>query len=191
MTDIVATTLNANGFEPLQIGAVHSTGGSTRTWAAAAWTPTLNHDATPRCVTRRNLLSLEFRYMSARHLDRFSKVARRLSDTLVKLLATGETRPLVRLTPTSTQIVYRVETLNFLGFQPPFKNGLQTRDELAVLSLQLTSSDLPVDGAAWWEGRSPLTVQRDALPEWNSEETSRSIHELVNRLVASGDLRIC
>ncbi len=189
MTD---RTLYDLGYEPLQTGATHSAGVSTRAWAAAGWTPTVNPDGTPRPMKFRNLLTVELRYQSARHLDRFSKQARRLSAALVELLASNEPRPLVRLMPTCTQVVYRVETLNFVPLLPAFPHGIQTRDERAVLALQLTSGAVPVDDSATWlEDRSPLSVARLDLPEWSAEQTSRAVHGLIEAWVAKGDLRVC
>ncbi len=188
--DPIAAQLDSNGYDLLQVGAIHSPGARTRAWAVAGWSPTLNNDGSPRCMTFRNLVTLELRYESARHLDKFSKVAQRLADALVKSLT--PTGALIRRTPTVLQVVYRVESLDFPGLLPPLKHGIVTRDERSVLALQLTNGDLPVnDGAEWVGGRSPLAVARAELPEWNAEETSRTVHELVNRLVATGGLHVC
>lgn len=184
--------LIANGYEPLQLSATHQPGRSDRTWACCAWRPLLNADGSLRYGERRSLVSLEFRYASARGMDSFSRVARRLSNALVELLAGSEAHPLVRRLPTSLQVIYRLDSVDIAGLQPGFKHGLATRDERSVLSLQAVTDIVPVgDDAEWRDGRSPLNTPRAALPLWDAPAVSAAVHGLVDRWAAQGDLRVC
>lgn len=193
MSPDTAQQLDANGYEPIQLSVTHHAGGrSQRTWGCESFSPLLNKDGTVRYGERRSLATVEFRYMSARHLDSFSRVGRRLSNALVELLSSGEQGPLVRRLPTLVQVIYRAEPVEILDLQPAFKHGVATRDEGSVLALHVVTDTIPVvDVAEWRDGRSPLNVPRASLPLWNSPEVSAAVHGLVERWVAQGDLRIC
>jgi len=197
--DPIATRLIEHGYDPVATSSEFSSDGSIRReWAAQAFGPIRipngSDDYTPP-----QFLAVVSLQPESPHEEKFSKVAGKLADALVKLLATPG-GPLVRRTPKSLQFVYRLEGIvpprlddaSTLYVQQLFQYGLAARDSRETLVLIAGTPEIPVgDDATWLGDRSPLTVARTALAELDEIAASIAIAELVDRFVAAGDIRIC
>jgi hypothetical protein len=216
----IAATLAANGYEAAESSSTRQSDGTTaRTFEARGFHVLCNADGSRRdYAPQLNLASITLEYAGWRGWpEAFSPVAARFADALTGLLAPTvlpppppklfrkqsapkpALHPLIRRTPTSLQLVYRTEGVAAelrdltLHHRPVlFPNGLATSDQGAVLTLSAGLPSIPVgDDATWAEGRSPLSVTRMSLPLWDGEQISAAVHELVQRHVDAGDLRIC
>lgn len=211
-TDI-AQQLYDNGYEPTETSSTRQSDGSTSsTWVCVGFHVLCNADGNRRdYVEPRNLPTLELRAAGRR--DAFSPVAARFAGALVALLAPTmepkrgflrkreepKPRPFIRRTPRSVQLVYRTEGVSArlndlsLHWHPAlYPHGMTTSDERSVLSLAVSLPNVPIDdGATWADDRSPLTVHRDALPEWNDDSTSAAVAGLVQEWAAAGELNVC
>ena len=219
MTDTnTASKLAANGYEPVPSTVHHGHGSTGHTWAVLGFHPLLKLKDGKRVridyAPELNVASITLEYASWRGWpESFSPVAARLADALADALTPTvepkrgllrrreepKPRPLIRRTPTSLQLVYRIDgvaaelrdlTLHHRPLLYP--HGLAASDASAVLTLSAGLPSVPVDdGAAWADARSPLTVARNTLPTWNGEAASAAVAGLVDQWVAAGDLRIC
>jgi hypothetical protein len=144
-----------------------------------------------------NLVVLTFEYTSEHWPEKFSKVAGKFADALVKLLTTSS-GPLVRRTERSLQFVYRLEDVVCPRLDDPsvnhsrelYPHGLAARDANAVLVLCVGCPRIPVGTETeWLAGRSPLNTPRASLPEFDAEATSIALVGLVERFAA--DLEPC
>lgn len=153
----------------------------------------------PDFTAAANLAVVTFTYASENWPDKFSKVAGRFTEALVKLLATAN-GPLVRRTVRSVEFIYRLENVTSPRLDDVsvsysselYSHGLMARDARATLVLCAGSPDIHVgDNAEWLAGRSPLTVARTVLPEFDASAVSIDVAALVDRFAAAGDLRIC
>jgi hypothetical protein len=209
-----------NGYAILRTShAVYSDGTSSDTFSVRGYQHRVRPDGSFN-YDPPDVVTVAFEYMDPRGDDRLTPVAKKFADALVATLAGIEPkrmfrkqrpvdestpRPLVRVTDTSVWIVYRKDKGFFdtLRLGPPtfahardlFAHGLRARDQGrydSALALQADTRDIPIDdGAEWIDGRSPLTVPHSALPEWQGEQTSLALHNVVEQWVAAGDVREC
>lgn len=134
-----------------------------------------------------------------------SPFADRFIADLVKLVAPADRllkkfgpRPLVRVTPTSVQAIYATEH-HHVGLVDSwnrrlFDLGLRFTDRLsrceAPAQLVANCEAVPLDGT-WLNDATPLTVKREALPTWNSDEMSPKFRALVDRFIAASEIVEC
>jgi len=204
--DPIASKLLENGFHPSQTSAEFGTLGTTRrTWAVQGFRPILDANGNMRdWVRARNvaIVILDHGAGPGSAGKAFSPVALEFADAIEKLLASTRTLPLVRRTPGSLQLVYREEQRVWSSLATPmpgsrvlFRDGLRARDAgpYDMLRLLADNPDLPVaaDDASWVGGRSPLSVPRSSLPEWDGAAVSAALERLVGRWAARGDIEVC
>jgi hypothetical protein len=198
-SDPVADQLVSQGYEPFETSLEFSSDHSTRReWAVQTMRPLrvpngMATDFTPP----QNCVVLTFEYASEHWPERYSKIAGRFADALVKLL-TASAGPLVRRTQRSLQFVYRLEDVVVQRLEDPslsyaselYPAGLIARDLNATLVLCVGCPQLPVGNEAeWLAGRSPLNTPRAALPEFDATAASIALVGLVERFAA--DLTPC
>jgi hypothetical protein len=199
-SDPTADRLVSLGYQPTETYREFASDGSTRrAWAVETMRPMRlpNGDA-PDFTPPQNCAVLTYTYTSDHWPERFSKVASKFADALIKLMASSN-GPLVRRTQRSLQLVYRLEeivcprlddvTLSYSSELYP--HGLMARDQNAVLVLCAGCPEVPVDGTSeWLAGRSPLTVARTSLPELDPHAASTALAALVDKFVAAGDMEV-
>jgi hypothetical protein len=108
--------------------------------------------------------------------------------------------PLVRRTARSVEIIYRLEAtiaprlddLSISYSSELYAHGLIASDCNSTLVLRAGTPDIPVSIDSEWLGaRSPLTVARATLPEFDADAASIALADLVERFAAAGDLKVC
>lgn len=134
-----------------------------------------------------------------------SPLATKFIAELLEVVAPGDrlwkkyVRPLVRTTATTLHAIYQTDTANVgLYLDTPahigrrlFEHGLAFPDasEFSTVELRAHCGTVTVDGGVWLNDATPLTVKREALPMWNSDETSSKLRVVVDRFIAAGELR--
>jgi hypothetical protein len=135
-----------------------------------------------------------------------SPLATKFVAELLKLIAPADSlfkkhvRPLVRTTPTTLHAIYQADT-RYAGLcygaahRQLFEHGLAFPDSpnrcARVAQLHAHCGGAPLEGGTWLNGATPLTVKRAELPAWNPEDTSARLRQLVDRLIAAGEVREC
>jgi hypothetical protein len=191
--------LNAMGYQSIIASESFDDGGHiTREYDLQAMRPLRTPNGMADEFTPpQNLVVLTFEYTSEHWPERFSRVAGKFADALVKLLTTSA-GPLVRRTQRSLQFVYRLEDVVVPRLDDPsvsyaselYPGGLMAKDANAVLVLCVGCPRIPVDNETeWLHSRSPLTVARASLLEFDAEATSIALVGLVERFAA--DLEPC
>ena len=204
--DPLATQLADNGYHPVQVASEFDSGGQVRrTFEVQGFRPILDSAGNMRdWVQARNLSTVTLTYRCG-YFEEFTKIARKFADAITKrLVPTGGAAPLVKRTPGSLQIVFRDESRRWASLATAdtltprlWPDGLAARDERSRCSpsLDLWAGNPDIDLAGgpdvWIGDRSPFTVPRSELSEWDGETTSIALAELVNEWAERGDLRIC
>lgn len=137
-------------------------------------------------------------------IDQESPLVSKWIAELVKVIAPADkflkryTRPLVRTTSTTLHAVYQTATHNValrdhtIPYRPElFREGFAFPDVSAhsIGLLRASCGSTLIEGGTWLDDRSPLSVKREVLAQWNGEELAAKLQALVERAIEAGDMR--
>jgi len=198
--DAVASQLHAMGYQPTCVETSFDAAGRiTRNYEVQSMRPMRIPNGSSGWTPPLNLAVLSFAYPSEHWPERFSRIAGKFADALMKAF-TLPGGPLIRRTARSVEIIWRLESSiapRLYDMSASFScelypHGVMTRDRDATLVLCSGCPEIPAGGDAIWDNdRSPLNTPRNDLPEWNGDAVSAALVALVDRWTATGDLKVC